>query len=301
MTVVALLSAVCFGLGSCSSPPQPTDDFSGGGINADTDGLQNRATWSMPLDEFYVYSPDLGSYAEQLLIGRCLAGEGFAWPVPWRDTDFPLPANFNEAGYRLFDVAIASQWGYHQAPVLNQEEFVQWGEFEAHAQSLASDPAFLDAFAACDEKARLEDTSRDVDGFNYISDLAVQASQVAQERQEVQAAVAAWRECLTSKVDFVVPTDPWTEMPPLAVAERFGIVGPNQTTAASTEEIAAAVADAECRESSGASAALYEAQWDAQSALVDENRNQLDRIRRDAAEHELVLLNIVAENAPPSA
>ena len=68
--------------------------------------------------------------------------------------------------------------------------------------------------------------------------------------------------------------------------------------APSVEELAAAVADAECRETSGLSAAKYEKTWEEQQRLVTENRDKLDRIRSEATERKSKLLTIVAENAP---
>ena len=110
-------------------------------------------------------------------------------------------------------------------------------------------------------------------------------------------AVKAWRECLTPRVDYAVTQEqPW-EGAPYEVAEVWGAVT-GSSSAPSAEELAAAVADAECQESSGWASLWYERNWEEQEKLVAENRDKLDRIRADAIERKKKLLTIVAENAP---
>jgi len=283
----AVVLASCAGLTSCSL-------WEG---EAQPDAAKNRAQWVMPLDEFIVYSPELGNYAEQLLIGRCLETAGYEWPVPWRDPEFPLPEDFNRVGYRLFDRSTAERWGYHYGPSRDERGDRAWLEFRTFIDSLVRDETFQHAFTGCSDEARDEDTMRDIDALNYVNGLAVQAGQVAEQDPAVRAGVSAWRECLTAKVTFAVPDSTW-EMPPPPVDEQFGITGPNKTATASAEEIAVAITDADCRESSGLSEARYEAEWDHQLKLVAENRDALDRIRAEALVHKEKLLTIVAENAP---
>jgi len=297
----ALILAACGGLTSCTAfdggenGPDGRDASRGG--NAPAEGTKNRAQWAMPLDEFIAYSPHLGNYAEQLLLGKCLTAAGYQWPVPWRDPEFPPPWDMNRVLYRLFDRSIAERWGYHLSPERDERGAKAWLEFGELVNSRAPDPAFDAKFLECSDAVRDEDTTRDVDALNYVNGLAVQAGQVAEQDPAVRAGVSAWRECVTAKVTFAVPDSTW-EMPPPPLDEQFGITGPNKTATASAEEIAVAIADADCRESSGLSEARYEAEWDHQLKLVAENRDTLDRIRAEALVHKEKLLTIVAENAP---
>jgi len=259
---------------------------------------KNRTQWSLPLEEFIVYSPELSNYAEQLLISKCLTGQGYEWPVPWRDSAFLWPEGFNKIGYRLFDEPLAKRFGYHFAPPRDANEADAWAAFADFANSYTPDDDFTGKFEECSDEARSEKTVRDVDAQNYVMGLAMQASDVAVQDASVQEAVARWRECLTPKVDFAVSDTPWKQMPPQAVAERFGLYGESRTMAASGDEIAVAVADAQCRESSGVSETRYNLEWDQQKKLMDQNRDQLDRIRAEAGAHKKDLLAIIAENAP---
>lgn len=132
------------------------------------------------------------------------------------------------------------------------------------------------------------------DGVSYLAGLAMQAEQVTMQDESVVEATAEWRECLESQVSFALPQDPRTEMPPAAAEKGWGSVDGK----ASAAEITDAVADAECRESSGLATLAYERNWEEQEKLVAENRDKLDRIRADAIERKKKLLTIVAENAP---
>lgn len=260
---------------------------------------RDRAVWAMPLDEFYVYSPDLDNYAEQLLIADCLTSQGFQWPVPWQDTEFPRPEDFNSVGYRLFTKELAQKWGYHFASSANEESAKLWAEFRTTAGSYFPNAELDEALLGCTDEVRDRDegTFINFDGVSFLSGLAMQAQQVALQDDAVVEATAEWRECLEPHVGFPVPHDPWSGMPPDVAAQEWGIET-GGTPEPSGEEIAAAVADADCRETSGLSAATYDKTWEAQQELVDENRDKLDRIRSEAVARKAYLLTVVAENAP---
>ncbi|MGN8552101.1 UNVERIFIED_CONTAM: hypothetical protein OHV15_05915 [Microbacterium sp. SLM126] len=273
------------------------------GCSAGEDGPKRavsaaQARWEMPLAEFQVYPAELENYAEQLLIGECLTAAGYEWPVPWRDTEFPLPANINPSGRWLFDVAIAERWGYHAAPVPDPAEVREWEEFRAFASTYAPDAEFDATFTACADASRDPASAEYIDGWNWIVDLVTQANDEATNDETVEAAAEKWRDCLAPQVDFEVPDNPWSEMPPLAVANEFGLTGDLATAVASPEEIRVAVADARCRDESGATIALYEAEHDAQERLVTENRARLERLRTDTLAHKESLMAVVGEHAP---
>lgn len=255
----------------------------------------------MPLDEFIVYSPDLGNYVEQLLIGNCLEERGRAWPVPWQNTDFPARQDQNRIGYRLFDERTALAWGYHQAPEADPLSVRLWREFSDVTDPSLSDPDFMQDFDDCSDSVRSTEASknwfRDVDGWNYVNDLAVQAADVTAQDPEIKEVNLRWHECLSGRVDFAVPSDV-RQMPTQEVSQRFGLTGPEASVTASVEEIAVAVADAECRTSSGLAELRYDREWEEQQKLLDANRDQLERIRAEAKAHHRVLLESIAANAP---
>ncbi|MFS0894421.1 hypothetical protein [Microbacterium sp. 179-I 3D3 NHS] len=262
-------------------------------------GAKDRATWKMPLSEFHVYSVELDNYAEQLLIANCLTSQGHKWPVPWQDTEYPHPEDFNKLGVRLFNLQIAKKWGYHFARLENEESALLWSEFVSTTNAYFPNQELDDALQSCSDEVRSrdEDPFVNFDGQNYISELYTQAQKVVEQDEAVQNATQAWRECLAPQVDFTLPRDPWTEMPPSSVAQEWGAIT-GGTPEPSVEEIAAAVADAKCRESSDLAAITYEKNWEEQQKLVAENRDKLERIRAEAVERKKMLLTIVAENAP---
>ncbi|KJL30216.1 hypothetical protein [Microbacterium oxydans] len=262
----------------------------------DSESVKNQATWTMPLDEFYVYSPELDNYAEQLLIANCLEAQGYQWPVPWQDTNYEQAEDFNAIGFRLFTVELAKKWGYHFAPPANPTSTQLWGEFVDVTDSYFPDAELDEAFLSCTDEVREEDEDflTSVDGVNYLAGLALQAEQVVQQDDAVIEATDKWRTCLEPKVDFTLPQDPRTEMPPADAQRKWGL----DDESASAEELAVAVADAECRDSSGLSEITYEKSWAEQEKLVEENRDNLERIRSEAAERKEYLLTIVAANAP---
>ncbi|UGS26232.1 hypothetical protein K8F61_16625 [Microbacterium resistens] len=263
--------------------------------------MKNQEQWAMPLDEFIVYSPELGNYAEQLLIGRCLQEAGRSWPVPWQNTDFPTRKDQNRVGNRIFNEFTAATWGYHYAPNADEVSVQLWWEFGDATDPAVADPAFMRDFDACSDKVRSTDISlnwlRDVDSWNYVNGLASQAADIVEQDDEVRRAVARWRECLSAQIDFAVPEDD-RQMPTQEVSQRFGLTGPEASMTASAEEIAVAVADAECRTSSGLAELRYDREWEEQQKLLDANRDQLERIRAEAKAHHRVLLESIAANAP---
>ena len=263
--------------------------------------VRNQALWTMPLDEFYVYSPELDNYAEQLQIAKCVRAQGRDWPVPWQNTDFPQAENVNTTGLRLFTLDIARQWGYRLAPPADPESARLWEEFATTADAFFPDAELDEILLHCTDEVRTVDAefTTTFDGVNYLSGLALQAEEVVLQDPAVIEATAQWRDCLEPLVSFSLRSirDPWTEMPPRYAATAWGATA-DGTGTPSAEEIAVAMADAECRDSSGLAGTKYERSWDEQQNLVDQNRDKLDRIREAAAERKAKLLTIVAENAP---
>jgi hypothetical protein len=260
--------------------------------------VQNQSMWAMPLDEFKVFNPSLSNYAEQLLIAKCLEGQGYEWPVPWQDTDFPQPETVNDAALKIFNLDIARRYGYHDAPPPNPSDVLAWTEYTAWTNAYKPDDQFRSRFESCGEDARSDKTVAGADGLNYIASLEMQARDEISSIDPVRDAARAWKSCLSEFVTFELPDDPWGEMPTLEMAQEYGIYGSIRTEAASSEELSAAEADARCRDSSGYTEARYQAEWSAQETLVTANRDTLERIRDEAVAHTDELKTSIAENAP---
>ena len=275
-------------LSGCSGPS--------GQVGVEDLAAKNQAQWVMPMDEFAVASPELGNYAEQLLVGKCLRGKGYEWDVPWQNTDFKWPDNYNEIGIKIFNVDTAKKWGYRIGSAADPDSSAKWTAFVQFADSYSPDSSFQGKFASCLQDVRDPDTMRDADQRDYVLGLKRQALEVADTQPAVREALASWTRCLLEEHNLVAAPSP-DQMPTEAISASFSSKG-SSTGAPSSEEIAAAVADATCRESSGYSAARYAAEWDAEVDLVSQNREKLDRIRDEAVVHRDELLTVVAENAP---
>lgn len=260
---------------------------------------KNRMQWAMPLDEFWVYSPSLDNYAEQLTLGRCITSAGYEWPVPWQNPEFPERDDVNRVGLSLFNEQTASRWGYHDAPSRDEATDRAWLDFTVFVNSYDPDSEFEGVYEKCSRAARDDATAEFASSLSYLNELAMQAEDVAERDPAVIAARSAWRECLSARVEFPVPDDVWA-MPPEPLDEEFGIIGPGATKEASSEEIAVAVADAQCRESSRLSELQYEKEWAEQLSLIHANRDQLDRSRVIDRERKKELLHTIAEYSPPA-
>lgn len=294
-----LLYAVALGiagtmlLASCSAS---TGDEIAGRDDSTELVEKNQAQWAMPLDEFVVASTELGNYAEQLLLGKCLTDEGYQWEVPWQNTDFKPPANFNSIGIKLFTVETAQEWGYRLAPPADQESARRWIEFTQFADSYIPDGSFEEKFMSCLQDVRDPDTMRDSEQLDYVMNLKIQATDVARADPAARRAVGEWKQCLEDQFSFEVPNIP-QEMPTASLQERFSSSG-STLSSASADEISIAIADATCQESSGYQSARYAAEWDAEVELLEKNRDKLERIRTEAVTHREELLTVIAANAP---
>jgi hypothetical protein len=290
--LVVALSIVALSLASCSAAK--------GNDGASSEPTQqveeNQQQWAMPLDEFAVPSTDLGNYAEQLLLGKCLSAKGYRWDVPWQNTDFKPPANFNRVGIKLFNADTARKWGYGLAPPADKDSSDRWTKFTQFADTYDPDASFKDEFLSCLKKVRDPETLRDADQLDYVMSLKIQATDVAKADPAVRKSARKWKRCISAQYSIDFPDIP-QEMPTAALAEQFALSGSTRAVP-SAEEIEVAVADANCQVSSGYAAARYKAEWAAETQLLEADRDKLERIRAEATAHRKELLTVVAANAP---
>lgn len=275
---------------------------------------QNQARWVMPLDEFEAPSRlDLTVYAENLLTAQCLGESGIEWPIPWQPTDDAdyLPPPSNPSGFPALTVEIAQESGYrgHFQPG-------GWGsavDRQATAKELngiaASTPGFETVFNTCTKEARTTiPTSQVFDESNRVLGWANEARSTVSTASPVITADSAWRDCMKGLGYGSVPETPLGEdggMPTQALRHEVGI--PDDPPPAIDDaprlpltgaEIALAVDDAGCRESSGWSKAVYEALWDAQVKVLTQHADELVRMRDEWVATRARLLKVIAEHAP---
>lgn len=256
---------------------------------------KNVDAWVMPLDQFTFTSGPLRDYAEALVERPCYAEHGIEWNVPWQPIDRGIGAGFSDGGQKLFTIDSAQKFGYHGTP--NEwENKDAWRSFIEDNEKLANEnPGFDDALTDCRTRSRdtlplPSDEERD-----YASQASVQTYEEALLDERVLALVDDWQACmLDSGYPNVTENPELMPVDELAKEWQVGVPG----TTATPAEVAMATADATCSESVGWDKALYDAQWERQSAFVETNADRLIRIRAEIDKERQMLEKAVAENAP---
>ena len=254
---------------------------------------KNASLWVMPMDS-YLPSPEADEssyYAGILVDASCLTKAGYPTAVPFRDPSRSWRSDtVNASGRRIFTIETATRFGYHDAPadLPNRDE---WSRF-LHSDLSAKASNALDT---CRDHP--SETVPNVERIhNALADHAMAADERAQQSTEVKAAAAAWRECMAPLGVADLPDAPW-DMPAPSQAAQFGLEGDEgrNTDQASSAEIAAAVHDATCRESTGFSTAYYDAAWDEEVSLLRENLPAFERGRAEWKKALEVTTRLIAE------
>lgn len=260
---------------------------------------RDRDSWAMPLDPYRPAFNRIDSYAENLMIRGCVVDAGYPWPVPWQDLSeiTVTSATFNAVGQRLFRVDIAEQWGYHLDHTETPSD-VSWREFTTAVAQYNGDETFGEAISACLSDARAQVPLPSQDAQFYATALATQAHETALGAPAVTDAAARWRTCMAAEGLTDLPDDP-EQMPPQELALQFGLDNEPDSTA-TTAEIHVAVTDARCMETSGYAEAVYDAEWAAQTAALEQHRGALEPLRRELEARRAALLQAINDLAPQS-
>jgi hypothetical protein len=279
--LAAIAAAAALGLAGCSAQPSPEVELA----------AQNIAQWTLPLDQYTISGAEIqrGDYAAVLLEKPCMEQAGYVYDVPWRDMNALTSESWNPAGRRLFNVPLAQQWGYHSAPTLELTAEA-WNDFGESLNGL--DPAHQAQLDACIEQGRIA-LPNILDEANFVAGLAVVAYEDAYRETSVTDAASAWRKCMLPAGISDLPPSP-REMPSESLVGAFALSG---SSAATPDEIAVAVQDAQCRESTGFSQALYDAEWDHQAAQLRANVEALERLRVALDDHAELTQEIINTHA----
>jgi hypothetical protein len=318
-TTVAVLS---LGLAGCSSatpgtmPELPKQDIS---------------RWVMPLDAFSSPLRDsLPTYAEDRWMETCLGKEGINWPILAQPTDetsaMVPPANMS--GFPILTAEVAKQYGYSASryPGRDQAHPDQSDKLNAIARAT---PGFDPLFGSCLKEIRKRlDTISVTDSMNRITMWQDEAMNAAYAEPSVKNAGAAWKKCLVAAgypITLSAPVGDGEWMPTQALGVSLGFFPAPPSTVApvpqegsigargdvsgggssgpaplTSAEVQLAVADATCRESSGWTAAMYQAMW---TAEVDQVKQHADDLVRTKTQLDALLkesLAVIAENPPKS-
>lgn len=228
----------------------------------------NRKVYALPLDQIRAIDDGTIGYAASLLTKDCMEGAGFPWPVPTFDPTVRPPATWNATGRRLFDVEIASRYGYHLAPATDSAS-QEMAALNARQLSSAEQVRLRGCRARVERRLPAPES-------RLVDSLAGAAYDAALADAATEAAGRRWHACLAPAGVSDLPDMP-NRMPSPSVARRFRLGLPGGT--ASPQEIALATTDARCRESSGYARTLYAQEVDQQLTLFARNRDALERSR----------------------
>jgi hypothetical protein len=274
----ALATAVALSLGACSLLPETTP----------TAHLElpskNEDLWVMPLDS---YTPPVSrkpDYGMALLEQPCMDSHGFKRAVPWQD-----PAALDAPLRSVFNVKVAEQKGYHVSAVTAPPASPAWTAFAyrtlAPGEQSALDACIAEAYKKLPPPSPSENLAPGLAQTAFNSSLATAS---------VKAADQKWKACMRPYGVIDLPDYPGN-MPSPSLVKKFDLGGSPQPSA---DEIKLAVADAACRDSSGWTAASYNAEWDAQVVLLRKNQSQLDAAKRDIDDYNRRVSRAISANEP---
>jgi hypothetical protein len=261
-----LLAAACAGCNSASSRAAfDREDFA-----------LNQAQYSLPLD-VYLVEPLQDEWGRNVLVSDCMKVAGFNFPVPRYSEAIQSPTR-NALQRKLFTLDLAKQYGYHAGPSRAA------GGYGYRPSSTKEEVALR----GCQEAAG-QSLNSSLEARSLVESLRTAAFMTARSSQPVRAAATRWSECMRPLAIPDLPTDPRgiDIMPTPSQRERWGLSTQadqpvQQVAAGSPEEIGFATHDAQCRESSGYSTAMYQGELQAQLDLMNQNEEALQRARENA-------------------
>lgn len=242
---------------------------------------ENQARWTLPLDQYQRSIVDTTFEAQQILVQDCMRKRGYKWGVFVDSPDVRPGPSWNDVRRKLFDVELAEQFGYGTSRELarTDAEEARWRAIDtANSEVGRAAGATVDACFA--ESGRTLGTDGRTDPYSLAEQLAGNAYDDAVMAKEVLAAERKWRACMGPVGVADLPESPLMMPSGSISALRPSDDAPSpigRQTAVPTRERDVAVADARCRDSTGYSVALYEAEWHAQ---VDALRRRADDLRR---------------------
>lgn len=241
---------------------------------------KNRSLWVMPLDAYFVSEVDLKkeAYLHALYSQECLSDQGFHHEVPALE----FAASESTVVRNWFDETVASEFGYH-SPISSSPSDEAWVEYTQR-------PISDDELAVLDQCVHDVVDNPDVPKWtpkllNYAGTFGSAAITGASEDPQVAAAAERWRTCMKPIGIEDLPSSP-NGMPTDSMRQRYGWADTAADSAPplTPDEIADAVEDAKCQESSGYSESIYDAEWERQVSLLEENYESFVSVGEDIKE-----------------
>ncbi|RRC95227.1 hypothetical protein [Schaalia canis] len=312
-----------------SSAAEVTFDPSRMPIFSDELPVKDRKQWTLPTDPYFDHRDwELETAAQVLMRVECMNQRGFTEEKMHLVPFAPRSESYGPGGERLFNEELAGKYGYRLAPDPSQVPGVPYRDpqSESHEQRMADSECDLIARARFDgisveewKKRNYEAApgtdSGDASFLGSEADMALevleaqatvgsQLNRLHADRQApaLVAAAGRWNECMQPLGIPDLPDQPWdvtsVHALPESLQERwvsFDDSSSPNADAASADEIAVAVHDAQCRESSGWNEELYEAEWAIREEFVTAHREELRSQFDGRAEKAARALQILAE------
>jgi hypothetical protein len=239
----------------------------------------------MPIDPYRLKDMHFqaSGYLSELLVGSCMRGAGFEFPVTSIFLHAPPRETENIYGRSLFSRSIAERWGYRPAPDATSHSAEVRDNKLLIDRLGETDPQYDPQLESCFKSAETRYTPKVYD-LQLAAGLAMDADDAALRSQPVKDAMKRWRECMGPQGVPDLPEIPFYLSSAQSVIDRFELEGEtvtiwNKGIPASAEEIAFATFDAECQSSSGFEKAWYDANWNAQLSLIEKHADELERVR----------------------
>ncbi len=238
--LLSLLALVAAGCAACSGSPGQTGPLVYPSSTEPDDGVPAPTPLvlrlHLPIDDYLLSIDEIYTVeaATDILVRGCLASRG----VKWQPLDRPTFGDWrNRRRYGVIELDVAQRFGYHAVPALLgpvqvYNERVRRYRSLSHAQLVAA----LDPTTGCEKKgiSELRKQSPPLDD-SQASNLQAQSLDESQHRPAVLQALAQWSVCM-AQAGYHYP-DPLTA----SADSRW------KTKSASPAEIAAAVADVQCK------------------------------------------------------
>lgn len=287
----ALIGAAFTGCTSADGAPESD-------LNVRTE--RDRSEWRLPLDDHLgAMAPRRHTLAVDTILHSCLSQHEIPYPTPRLLDDVEAMPTVNSAARGIFNVELAKKFGYGSGPF----------DAEANKRARQDMERFFAATGTPEGKAAADECREQAEGqvpeppdTMLAQALVFEANDAARLDDDVVEATERWRECMEVAGIPDLPETPF-DMPTEAMTNRMrhgprgeadgGLDRPWQPP--STEEIELAVADAECRESSGFAETFYEKEWDAQLELMAPRVDELEQLAEALQEFDQELNQVLAE------
>lgn len=215
---------------------------------------------TLPSDPYVITEEDsiLEMHARDLYISSCLAPQGMDYSVGDKPVHLvELSPEEKAARYQIYTVEHVANWGYRHPESVEQaaertEVLTRFSEVEQEA--------FDACYEAWDAEGLLGESTYDLQAGNHLS-----AGTNVALHPELVAMWEPWRACLEmAGVAVPVGMAPF-DYPHHVTAQKLSI----------DSEIQIAIADVKCRDEIGYSTAYYDALWDAELQILQDNANKL--------------------------